>query len=183
MTYVRYATSGSGDVKKRRSGVSIDARRQRQWQRFHSISLMSMCRWDKRRLSRSVKTLFFMFAMFPVYSRTRPVVTCCHGATIEICLTVDVARRVSLAMSPQTGGSKPGKDFESVELGELDGSEEEQQPQREKVPRRIIHFSSGETMEEYSTDEEEDQEPEKKDLLSSPVDAVRKSADTVVIVM
>lgn len=86
-------------------------------------------------------------------------------------------------MSPQTGGSKPGKDFESVELGELDGSEEEPHPQREKVPRRIIHFSSGETMEEYSTDEEEDQEPEKKDLLSSPVDAVRKSADTVVIVM
>ncbi|CAG00122.1 unnamed protein product, partial [Tetraodon nigroviridis] len=71
----------------------------------------------------------------------------------------------------QTGGSKPGKDFESVELGVLEGSEGEQQPQREKVPRRIIHFSSGETMEEYSTDEEEDQEPEKKDLLSSPVDA------------
>lgn len=78
---------------------------------------------------------------------------------------------VPLLMSPQTGSSKPGKDFESVELGELDG---EQQPQREKVPRRIIHFSSGETMEEYSTDEEEEeeQEPEKKDLLSSPVDAV-----------
>lgn len=86
-------------------------------------------------------------------------------------------------MSPQTGGSKPGKDFESVELGEVDGSEEEQQPQREKVPRRIIHFSSGETMEEYSTDEEEDQEPEKKDLLSSPVDAVRKRVDMAVIVM
>nr|XP_040016863.1 protein FAM177A1 [Gasterosteus aculeatus aculeatus] len=47
--------------------------------------------------------------------------------------------------------------------------------QREKVPRRIIHFSSGETMEEYSTDEEEgeDSEPERKDLLSSPVDAAR----------
>ncbi|KAM6992181.1 protein FAM177A1-like isoform 3-T3 [Tautogolabrus adspersus] len=67
----------------------------------------------------------------------------------------------------------PGKDFESVELGELNKREEEQQ--REKVPRRIIHFSSGETMEEYSTDEEEgeDKEPERKDLLSSPVDAVR----------
>lgn len=86
-------------------------------------------------------------------------------------------------MSPQTGGSKPGKDFESVELGVLEGSEGEQQPQREKVPRRIIHFSSGETMEEYSTDEEEDQEPEKKDLLSSPVDAVRKSVNTEVVVM
>lgn len=81
-------------------------------------------------------------------------------------------------MSPQTGGSKPGKDFESVELGQLDGNDEPQQPQREKVPRRIIHFSSGETMEEYSTDEEEDQEPEKKDLLSPSVDAVRKSVDS-----
>ncbi|XP_071781019.2 protein FAM177A1-like isoform X1 [Centroberyx gerrardi] len=67
-----------------------------------------------------------------------------------------------------------GKDFESVELGELE-KREEQQEQREKAPRRIIHFSSGETMEEYSTDEEEgdDKEPEKKDLLSAPVDAVR----------
>ncbi|XP_026196571.1 protein FAM177A1-like isoform X1 [Anabas testudineus] len=65
------------------------------------------------------------------------------------------------------------KGFESVELGELDKREEQQR--REKVPRRIIHFSSGETMEEYSTDEEEgeDKEPEMKDLLSSPVDAVR----------
>uniref|UniRef100_A0A3Q4N0Q4 Family with sequence similarity 177 member A1 n=1 Tax=Neolamprologus brichardi TaxID=32507 RepID=A0A3Q4N0Q4_NEOBR len=46
--------------------------------------------------------------------------------------------------------------------------------QKEKAPRRIIHFSSGETMEEYSTDEEEDgeeKEQERKDLLSSPVDS------------
>nr|XP_043904420.1 protein FAM177A1 isoform X2 [Solea senegalensis] len=68
----------------------------------------------------------------------------------------------------------PGKDFECVELGELDKRGEQEQ-QKEKAPRRIIHFSSGETMEEYSTDEEEgeDQEPERKDLLSSPVEAVR----------
>ncbi|XP_075995988.1 protein FAM177A1-like isoform X2 [Genypterus blacodes] len=72
----------------------------------------------------------------------------------------------------------PNKDFECVELGELGrrGGEEEErrrQQQREKLPRRIIHFSSGETMEEYSTDEEEgeDKEPEKKDLLSPPADA------------
>ncbi|XP_038583677.1 protein FAM177A1 isoform X1 [Micropterus salmoides] len=73
----------------------------------------------------------------------------------------------------QSQSPHPGKDFESVELGELDKREEQQQ--REKVPRRIIHFSSGETMEEYSTDEEEgeEKEPERKDLLSSPVDAVR----------
>ncbi|XP_028997209.1 protein FAM177A1 isoform X2 [Betta splendens] len=65
----------------------------------------------------------------------------------------------------------PAKDFESVELGEMDGRGERQR--REKAPRRIIHFSSGETMEEYSTDEEdgEDKEPERKDLLSSPADA------------
>ncbi|XP_038583678.1 protein FAM177A1 isoform X2 [Micropterus salmoides] len=71
----------------------------------------------------------------------------------------------------QSQSPHPGKDFESVELGELDKREEQQQ--REKVPRRIIHFSSGETMEEYSTDEEEgeEKEPERKDLLSSPVDA------------
>ncbi|XP_045916534.1 protein FAM177A1-like isoform X2 [Micropterus dolomieu] len=71
----------------------------------------------------------------------------------------------------QSQSPHPCKDFESVELGELDKREEQQQ--REKVPRRIIHFSSGETMEEYSTDEEEgeEKEPERKDLLSSPVDA------------
>jgi hypothetical protein len=64
-----------------------------------------------------------------------------------------------------------GKDFESVELGDLEKGDQKE----EKAPRRIIHFSSGETMEEYSTDEEEgeDKEPEKKDLLSPPVDAVR----------
>ncbi|XP_025998833.1 protein FAM177A1-like isoform X5 [Astatotilapia calliptera] len=66
----------------------------------------------------------------------------------------------------------PPNDFESVELEELDKGVQ----QKEKAPRRIIHFSSGETMEEYSTDEEEDgeeKEQERKDLLSSPVDAVR----------
>lgn len=77
--------------------------------------------------------------------------------------------------SPQTRGSDPGKDFESVELGEQQ-EHQQQQEQREKVPRRIIHFSNGETMEEYSTDEEdeeEDKEAERKDLLSAPADAVR----------
>ncbi|TDH00113.1 hypothetical protein EPR50_G00184100 [Perca flavescens] len=71
----------------------------------------------------------------------------------------------------QTQSPNPARGFESVELGEL----REEQEQREKVPRRIIHFSSGETMEEYSTDEEEgeDKELERKDLLSSPVEPVR----------
>ncbi|KAM3602422.1 uncharacterized protein V6R79_003815 [Siganus canaliculatus] len=81
---------------------------------------------------------------------------------------------VNVSIGQTTDVQQSPKDFESVELGELDQREEQQQQQqREKVPRRIIHFSSGETMEEYSTDEEEgeDKEPERKDLLSSPVDA------------
>uniref|UniRef100_UPI0037E96C13 protein FAM177A1 isoform X1 n=1 Tax=Semicossyphus pulcher TaxID=241346 RepID=UPI0037E96C13 len=87
-------------------------------------------------------------------------------ADISLYLTnvnVSIGQTMDVEQSP--------KDFESVELGELSKREEEQQ--REKVPRRIIHFSSGETMEEYSTDEEEgeDKEPERKDLLSSPADA------------
>ncbi|XP_062267908.1 protein FAM177A1-like isoform X1 [Platichthys flesus] len=81
---------------------------------------------------------------------------------------------VNVSIGQNMAVEQSQKDFECVELGEQDKREEQQQ-QREKVPRRIIHFSSGETMEEYSTDEEdaEDQEPERKDLLSSPVDAVR----------
>uniref|UniRef100_A0A672K919 Protein FAM177A1-like n=1 Tax=Sinocyclocheilus grahami TaxID=75366 RepID=A0A672K919_SINGR len=53
------------------------------------------------------------------------------------------------------------KEYECVELGDLD--------RKEKTPRRITHFSSGETMEEYSTDEEEEDKTQnaKKDLLSS----------------
>lgn len=53
------------------------------------------------------------------------------------------------------------KEYECVELGDLD--------RKEKTPRRIIHFSSGETMEEYSTDEEEEDKRQnaKKELLSS----------------
>lgn len=43
---------------------------------------------------------------------------------------------------------------------------------RVRVPRRTIYFASGETMEEYSTDEEDDEEtPMKKDVVT--VDPVR----------
>ncbi|XP_063803959.1 protein FAM177A1 isoform X2 [Pseudophryne corroboree] len=48
------------------------------------------------------------------------------------------------------------REFESVELGDV--------RKKKKIPRRIIHFASGETMEEYSTDEEENLQ-ERKDLL------------------
>lgn len=53
------------------------------------------------------------------------------------------------------------KEYECVELGDL--------ARKEKIPRRIINFSSGETMEEYSTDDEEEDKKEntQKDLLSS----------------
>ncbi|XP_068109964.1 protein FAM177A1 [Hyperolius riggenbachi] len=50
------------------------------------------------------------------------------------------------------------REFESVELGDV--------KKKKKIPRRIIHFASGETMEEYSTDEEEELQ-ERKDLLPS----------------
>ncbi|XP_067098093.1 protein FAM177A1 isoform X1 [Osmerus mordax] len=88
-------------------------------------------------------------------------------AEISLYLTnvnVSLAQNMDLDKSPNTG-----KDFESVELGDLERRDGEQ---KEKAPRRIIHFSSGETMEEYSTDDEEgeENEPEKKDLLK-PVDA------------
>ncbi|XP_035614176.1 protein FAM177A1-like isoform X1 [Oncorhynchus keta] len=90
-------------------------------------------------------------------------------AEISLYLTnvnVSLGQTMDVEKIPNTG-----KDFESVELGDLEKGDQKE----EKAPRRIIHFSSGETMEEYSTDEEEgeDKEPEKKDLLSPPVDAVR----------
>ncbi|XP_074065613.1 protein FAM177A1 [Macrotis lagotis] len=47
--------------------------------------------------------------------------------------------------------------FENVELGVIG--------KKKKVPRRVIHFVSGETMEEYSTDEDESDGQEKIDLL------------------
>lgn len=55
------------------------------------------------------------------------------------------------------------KDFESVELGDLGVSKAPV-----KVPRRTIYFASGETMEEYSTDEEEeDEEPVKRNVMTT----------------
>ncbi|KAM4540443.1 protein FAM177A1 [Fundulus diaphanus] len=47
-----------------------------------------------------------------------------------------------------TGGLK---DFETVEIAECTAG-------KVKVPRRIIHFANGDTMEEYSTDEEQEEE-------------------------
>lgn len=47
--------------------------------------------------------------------------------------------------------------FENVELGVIG--------KKKKAPRRVIHFVSGETMEEYSTDEDEVDGLGKKDVL------------------
>ncbi|KAM4772391.1 protein FAM177B [Rhinophrynus dorsalis] len=47
-----------------------------------------------------------------------------------------------------------------------------------RVPRRIIHFASGETMEEYSTEEEEEEEEEKIDFRS--VDTAKMSWRTYI---
>ncbi|XP_061741949.1 protein FAM177A1-like isoform X2 [Nerophis ophidion] len=84
---------------------------------------------------------------------------------VSLYLTDTSVEQRSPTLSP-----KASRDFRMLELGE-----NRRNVQREKTPRRIIHFSSGETMEEYSTDEEEEggKEAERKDLLSSPVDAVR----------
>uniref|UniRef100_A0A673MQS2 Protein FAM177A1-like n=1 Tax=Sinocyclocheilus rhinocerous TaxID=307959 RepID=A0A673MQS2_9TELE len=80
-------------------------------------------------------------------------------AEIWLCLS-SVSITVTHDMDPDKSSGKE-KEYECVELGDLD--------RKEKTPRRIIHFSSGETMEEYSTDEEEEDKTQnaKKELLSS----------------
>lgn len=90
-------------------------------------------------------------------------------ADISLYLT-NVNVSVTRSMDGEESSSpSPVRDFESVELGELERAQEDSGRQKEKVPRRIIHFSSGETMEEYSTDEEEEEEvAERKDLLPPP---------------
>ncbi|XP_034018397.1 protein FAM177A1-like [Thalassophryne amazonica] len=93
-------------------------------------------------------------------------------SSVSPCLTHVNAATVCHMDGQQISNPNQIKDFESVELGDVDNQEE--QPQKEKVPRRIIHFSSGETMEEYSTDEEdeEDKDKQRKDLLAFPADAM-----------
>nr|XP_020667936.1 protein FAM177A1 [Pogona vitticeps] len=63
------------------------------------------------------------------------------------------------AMDQEQLQANGDRGFENVELGVIG--------KKKKIPRRVIHFASGETMEEYSTDEEEDEQQEKKDLLPS----------------
>lgn len=57
------------------------------------------------------------------------------------------------------------KEFESVELGDIG-------MKKQKVPRRTIYFASGETMEEYSTDEEEEEEVQASIAVKTSADPV-----------
>ncbi|KAI1897804.1 hypothetical protein AGOR_G00087040 [Albula goreensis] len=52
------------------------------------------------------------------------------------------------------------RDFQTVEVGEPQEGDESPQ----KVPRRVIHFANGETMEEYSTEDEEEQPQPRKQI-------------------
>ncbi|XP_034418886.1 protein FAM177A1 [Cyclopterus lumpus] len=68
---------------------------------------------------------------------------------------------VSLGQTMDTDKNLAGAtDFGRVEMGDSAGSQV-------RVPRRTIFFASGETMEEYSTDEEEDvEEPVKREVIA-----------------
>ncbi|CAN9502571.1 unnamed protein product [Ophioblennius macclurei] len=80
-------------------------------------------------------------------------------ADLSLCLT---NASVSLGQpmdSEKHQNAGAGGDFESVEMGDSTSTKG-----RVKVPRRTIYFASGETMEEYSTDEEEEEEPVKKEV-------------------
>ncbi|XP_078466429.1 protein FAM177A1-like isoform X1 [Lampetra fluviatilis] len=72
--------------------------------------------------------------------------------------------------APGLTQSQPKLHMEAVDLGES-GASDEKKKRRERVPRRIIHFASGETMEEYSTDEEEEEEISKQ--LAAPTDPAK----------
>ncbi|KAM5235222.1 LOW QUALITY PROTEIN: protein FAM177A1 [Ctenodactylus gundi] len=73
----------------------------------------------------------------------------------------DAVSAPGAAAAAAFGGAAPQmsneRGFENVELGVIG--------KKKKVPRRVIHFVSGETMEEYSTDEDEVDGLEKKDVL------------------
>lgn len=77
-------------------------------------------------------------------------------AQLSLYLTnVNVSLGQTMEADKDHGGSA------CLEMGEVS-------QKKVKVPRRTIYFASGETMEEYSTDEDEEVEPVQKDVL--PVD-------------
>ncbi|KAM9842348.1 protein FAM177A1 [Aulostomus maculatus] len=75
-------------------------------------------------------------------------------------INVSVGQTMETEKSP--GGDE--KEFESVEM-----DDPVRRQGKVKVPRRTVYFASGETMEEFSTDEEEEgeeEEPAKRDVLT-----------------
>ncbi|XP_056283065.1 protein FAM177A1 [Pseudoliparis swirei] len=67
---------------------------------------------------------------------------------------------VSLGQTMETDKNLTGAaDFGRVEMGDSAGTQV-------RVPRRTIFFASGETMEEYSTDEEDVEEPVKREVIA-----------------
>ena len=70
--------------------------------------------------------------------------------------------------TPTECGGSIYQNMDGVEPGDMEENVVERQSTKKvKVPRRIIHFASGETMEEYSTDEEEE-EPEQPEVKAPP---------------
>ncbi|XP_037668434.1 protein FAM177A1-like [Choloepus didactylus] len=69
--------------------------------------------------------------------------------TASRAVTAEAFREKFREMSNERG-------FENVELGVI---------RKKKVPRRVIQFVNGKTMEEYSTDEDKVDSPKKKDVL------------------
>ncbi|XP_077945173.1 protein FAM177A1 [Gasterosteus aculeatus] len=66
---------------------------------------------------------------------------------------------VSLGQTMDTDKDPAGAtDFDRVEMGDSAA--------RVKVPRRTIFFASGETMEEFSTDEEDTEEPVNREVIA-----------------
>ncbi|XP_061700631.1 LOW QUALITY PROTEIN: protein FAM177A1 [Syngnathoides biaculeatus] len=80
-------------------------------------------------------------------------------ADLSLCLTnVNVSLGRTMEADKRPAGAE---DLERVEMGNSGDRQG-----RVKLPRRTIHFASGETMEEYSTDEEEEEEPVEKKVVT-----------------
>ncbi|XP_077587961.1 protein FAM177A1 isoform X1 [Stigmatopora nigra] len=80
----------------------------------------------------------------------------CGHQTPSMALKDEHPRPPGLKLDWQSVGE--GAAMERVEMG----TPEEDQKTKAKLPRRTIYFASGETMEEFSTDEEEEDIVEKK---------------------
>ncbi|XP_067939190.1 protein FAM177A1-like [Watersipora subatra] len=70
-------------------------------------------------------------------------------------------------------GSHPKVVFDEIPLEELGQTEAVEPEKKKKVPRRIIHFINGDTMEEFSTDDEEEEEVTAPQVDPSQLDWLR----------